>query len=87
MATEYQGLEIDRVTGWRMAPRYALLVVVSVIVLFPVYTTVIASLKPGDKVLDNPLVPDSFTLDVLRNAWSAATSIATCSTAQSSPSW
>jgi len=69
MATEHQGLEIDRVTGWRMAPRYALLVVVSVIVLFPVYTTVIASLKPGDKVLDNPLVPDSFTLDVLRNAW------------------
>ena len=39
------------------------------IVLFPIYTTVVAALKPGNKVLDNPLVPDAFTLDVLREAW------------------
>ena len=33
------------------------------------YTTVVAALKPGNKVLENPLVPDAFTLDVLREAW------------------
>jgi len=60
----------DRPSGWRAVGRYGLLVVVSVIVLFPVYTTVIAALKPGNKVLQNPLVPDAFTLDVLREAWS-----------------
>lgn len=59
----------DTPTGVRLLLRYGLLVVVSVLVLFPVYTTVIAALKPGNKVLVNPLVPDSFTLDVLRDAW------------------
>lgn len=59
----------DSPTGWRAIARYGLLVVVSVIVLFPVYTTVVAALKPGNKVLQNPLVPDAFTLDVLREAW------------------
>jgi sn-glycerol 3-phosphate transport system permease protein len=59
----------DAPTGWRAVGRYGLLIVVSVIVLFPVYTTVVASLKPGNKVLQNPLVPDAFTLDVLREAW------------------
>jgi sn-glycerol 3-phosphate transport system permease protein len=38
-------------------------------ILFPVYTTVIAALKPGNRVLDNPLVPNAFTLDVLKDAW------------------
>jgi len=59
----------DRPLGARAVGRYGLLVVVSVLVLFPVYTTVIAALKPGNRVLVNPLVPDSFTLDVLRDAW------------------
>jgi sn-glycerol 3-phosphate transport system permease protein len=59
----------DSPSGWRAVGRYGLLVVVAVIVLFPVYTTVVAALKPGDKVLENPLVPDAFTLDVLRDAW------------------
>ncbi|MFZ9158209.1 MAG: carbohydrate ABC transporter permease [Ilumatobacteraceae bacterium] len=49
--------------------RYTLLFLMAVIILFPIYTTIIASLKPGNRVLRNPLVPDSFTLDVLRNAW------------------
>jgi ABC-type maltose transport system permease subunit len=44
----------DAPTGWRAVGRYGLLIVVSVIVLFPVYTTVVASLKPGNKVLQNP---------------------------------
>ncbi len=60
----------DAPSGWRAVGRYGLLVVVSVIVLFPIYTTVIAALKPGNKVLQNPLVPDAFTLDILREAWS-----------------
>lgn len=59
----------DAPTGWRAVGRYGLLVVVSAIVLFPIYTTVVAALKPGNKVLQNPLVPDAFTLDVLREAW------------------
>lgn len=56
-------------SGWRLAGRYTLLGIVAFLVLFPVYTTVVAALKPGDKVLQNPLVPDSFTLQVLADAW------------------
>lgn len=59
----------DRTTGWRAVGRYGLLAAVTVIVLFPVYTTVVAALKPGNKVLENPLIPDAFTLDILREAW------------------
>ncbi len=55
--------------GWRSWLRYALLVTMAIIILFPIYTTIVASLKPGNRVLRNPLVPDSFTLDVLRDAW------------------
>lgn len=55
--------------GLRLVGRYTLLCTVTFVVLFPVYTTIIASLKPGEKVLQNPLVPDSFTLDILREAW------------------
>jgi sn-glycerol 3-phosphate transport system permease protein len=59
----------DSPHGWRAVGRYGVLVVVSVLVLFPIYTTVVASLKPGNKVLVHPLVPDGFTLDVFREAW------------------
>lgn len=59
----------DTPTGARAVGRYGVLIVVSVIVLFPIYTTVVAALKPGNKVLVNPLVPDAFTLDVFRDAW------------------
>jgi len=59
----------DTPRGLRRAGRYFLLASVSFIVLFPVYTTLIASLKPSDKVLHNPLVPDSFTFEVLVDAW------------------
>jgi sn-glycerol 3-phosphate transport system permease protein len=65
-----RAFHFDSPTGWRAVGRYGLLVVISVIVLFPVYTTVIAALKPGNKVLVNPLVPDAFTLDIFRAAWS-----------------
>jgi len=59
----------ERSTRMGSIGRYALLAAIAVIVLFPIYTTVIAALKPGNKVLLHPLVPDSFTLDVLRDAW------------------
>src|SRR5215207_7434836 len=59
----------DNPQGWRAVGRYGVLVVVSVLVLFPIYTTVVAAFKPGNKVLVHPLVPDGFTLDVFREAW------------------
>ncbi|MEI6495942.1 MAG: carbohydrate ABC transporter permease [Actinomycetota bacterium] len=69
MATD-QAIGIDHVRpGWRSVARYVVLAVVAFLVLFPIYTTVIAALKPGSKVLDRPLVPGNFTLQVLRDAW------------------
>ena len=56
-------------TGARLVGRYTLLGIVTFVVLFPVYTTVIGALKPTGKLLDNPLLPDSFTLDNFRDAW------------------
>jgi sn-glycerol 3-phosphate transport system permease protein len=61
----------DEPVGWRKWSRYLLLAVLTVIVVFPIYTTVVASLKPGDEVLNNPLLPTGFTLDVLREAWTS----------------
>jgi sn-glycerol 3-phosphate transport system permease protein len=55
--------------GWRSVARYSMLTIVALLILFPIYTTVIAALKPGNRVLDNPLVPNAFTLDVLKDAW------------------
>ena len=56
-------------SGARLAGRYTLLGIVTFVVLFPVYTTVIAALKPGSEVLKKPLIPNAFTLDVLSDAW------------------
>ena len=67
MAAENINFESPR--GWRLAGRYLLLAGVAVVVLFPVYTTVIAALKPGNEVLQNPLVPGPFTLDGFSEAW------------------
>ena len=58
----------ERSSPWGRIGRYGLLAFIAIVVLFPIYTTV-AALKPGNRVLVNPLVPDSFTLDVLRDAW------------------
>lgn len=60
---------VETPRGWRAAGRYSLLAVISIIVLFPIYTTFVAALKPGNRVLKRPLLPDSFTLDVLRRAF------------------
>ena len=61
----------DHPKGLSLVGRYALLIVIVVVVLFPVYTTVVSAFKPSDKFLINPLVPDAFTLDVFREAWSS----------------
>jgi sn-glycerol 3-phosphate transport system permease protein len=59
-----------RITGARLVGRYTLLGIIAFLTLFPIYTTLVAAFKPGDKVLVNPLVPDSFTLEPIMNAWS-----------------
>jgi sn-glycerol 3-phosphate transport system permease protein len=69
MAEPASTMAFDSPRGWRAVGRYVLLGVVTFVVLFPVYTTVIAAFKPTDRVLLHPLVPDAFTLDVLREAW------------------
>ena len=69
MAEPAATMAFDSPRGWRAFGRYVLLAVVTFVVLFPVYTTVIAAFKPTDRVLLHPLVPDAFTLDVFREAW------------------
>ncbi len=61
----------DRPRGWRLYGRYALLLFLTFIVLFPIYTTVVAALKPGNEVLNEPLRPGPFTLEVLGDAWTS----------------
>ncbi|MAT05907.1 MAG: glycerol-3-phosphate ABC transporter permease [Acidimicrobiaceae bacterium] len=59
-----------RPTGIRLLGRYGLLLFVAFATLFPIYTTLVAAFKPGDQVLVNPLLPDSFTLEPIMTAWS-----------------
>jgi sn-glycerol 3-phosphate transport system permease protein len=59
----------DEPTGAGRIGRYALLCIVAFVVVFPIYTTVVAALKPGDQVLRNPLIPTAVTFDVLVQAW------------------
>lgn len=58
-------------TPLRRAGRYALLATVAVVVLTPIYTTLIGALKPGDELLDYPrsLLPVDLTLATFRDAW------------------
>lgn len=59
----------DRPTGLRRLGRYALLTVIACVVLFPIYTTVLAALSPSERVLDGSLIPKSITFAPLRDAW------------------
>ena len=59
----------DEPSGAGKLGRYALLCLVMFVVLFPIYTTVVAALKPGSEVLKNPLLPTAVTFDVLVEAW------------------
>ena len=53
----------------RHAGRYGLLTVVAVLVLTPIYTTLVAALKPGREVLNRPFVPGPITFEVFSDAW------------------
>ena len=64
-------MAIDQVRGARKVGRYALLTVMAIIVIFPIYMMVVGSLKPGNKVLVNPLLPTNITTSTLREAWSS----------------
>ncbi|MFN8021553.1 MAG: carbohydrate ABC transporter permease [Acidimicrobiales bacterium] len=46
-----------------------LLVLIAIVVLFPIYVMVVGAFKPGNKVLQDPMIPSSFTLDTIREAW------------------
>ena len=61
----------DAMHGWRKFWRYALLIFVAVVVLFPIYAALMQSLKSGPDAIDHPksLLPINFTLDTLRAAW------------------
>jgi sn-glycerol 3-phosphate transport system permease protein len=55
--------------GWRKAGRYALLIFVAVVVLFPIWVMLVAAFKPGNKVLQQPLLPSNVTTETLRESW------------------
>ena len=44
---QFRSRAFDEPSGWGRIGRYALLLIVTFLVLFPIYTTVIAALKPG----------------------------------------
>jgi sn-glycerol 3-phosphate transport system permease protein len=54
--------------------RYLVLTFVALLVVLPLYSTLIGSLKPGTKFLDFPrtLYPVDLTFDTLREAWTSA---------------
>lgn len=55
--------------GVRLVGRYALLVALAFVVLFPIYVALVAAFKPGNEVFKNPLLPGPFTFDTIRDAW------------------
>lgn len=59
--------------GWRKAGRYALLITIAAIVLFPIYAVLLQSLKSGKDSLDHPrsLLPVDLTFDTIRSAWTS----------------
>ena len=61
----------DAVRGVRKAGRYTVLVVVSAIVLFPIYAVLMQALKSGPDSFDHPrsLLPVDLTFDTIRSAW------------------
>lgn len=57
--------------GARKVGRYALLIFVAFVVLFPIYAALMQSLKSGPDAIDHPksLLPINFTFGTLRAAW------------------
>ena len=64
-------MAIDHVSSGRKVGRYVLLTLMAVVVLFPIYVMIIASLKPGNKAFVHPLMPGNFTFGTLREAWNS----------------
>lgn len=64
-------LPAERARGARLFGRIVVLVVVSVLVLLPIYVTLIGALKQGRALFDYPrsLLPVDLTLDTFRTAW------------------
>lgn len=63
---------VDQVRSpWRRAGRYLVLAVLAVVVLLPIWVTLMGALKPGNKVLDFPrnVLPVDLTLSTLTDAW------------------
>lgn len=59
----------DRTSGVGKLGRYLLLGVITFVVLFPVYTTVVGAFKPREKVLVDRLLPTSVTFQTFLDAW------------------
>lgn len=61
------------VRGWRTVGRYALLVTIAAVVIFPIYAVLLQSLKSGKDSLDHPrsLLPVDLTFDTIRSAWTS----------------
>lgn len=57
--------------GARKVGRYALLILLAVLVLFPIYATLMQALKSGPDAIDHPksLLPIDLTFDTIRSAW------------------
>lgn len=57
--------------GWRKVGRYAVLVVLGVVVLFPIYAVLLQALKTGPGSLDHPrsLLPVDLTFSTITAAW------------------
>lgn len=56
---------------WRRAGRYAVLTALTVIVLLPIWVTLMGALKPGNRIFSFPrnVLPVDLTLSTLRDAW------------------
>lgn len=59
----------DRPGGASAIGRYVLLLVVAVIVLFPVYATIVGAFKPRSEILRNRLIPSPVTVQTFVDAW------------------
>lgn len=64
-------MAVDTVRGWRLAGRYALLILLSAIVLGPIWAVLMQALKTGPDAINHPssLAPTDLTLETIRKAW------------------
>src|ERR1700712_5385166 len=62
---------VERTGGGRKVARYTLLVFVAIVVIAPIWATLMQALKSGPDALDHPrsLLPVDLTLNTLRKAW------------------